>query len=92
MAAARPCSELCHHQIGHLQNMLLYGFPIDISKLPDSVRVHIEKANRPWLKPEERPSRRHDSVGFTPGQPGAPIARRCAQRFPLTVYDISASA
>lgn len=39
-------TSFANHQIGHLQNMLLYGFPIDISKLPDSVRVHIEKAKQ----------------------------------------------
>jgi enoyl-CoA hydratase/carnithine racemase len=37
-------TSFANHQIGHLQNMLLYGFPIDITKLPESVRVHIEKA------------------------------------------------
>jgi enoyl-CoA hydratase len=39
-------TSFANHQIGHLQNMLLYGFPIDISKLPDSVRVHIERARQ----------------------------------------------
>lgn len=33
-----------NHQIGHLQNMLLHGFPIDVSKLPESVRRHLEEA------------------------------------------------
>jgi enoyl-CoA hydratase len=39
MAAA-----FANHQIGHLQNMLLHGFPIDITKLPDSVRKGLEAA------------------------------------------------
>jgi len=39
-------TSFANHQIGHLQNMLLYGFPIDITKLPDSVRVHIERAKQ----------------------------------------------
>lgn len=33
-----------NHQIGHLQNMLLHGFPIDITRLPESVRRHLEAA------------------------------------------------
>jgi enoyl-CoA hydratase len=39
MAAA-----FANHQIGHLQNMLLHGFPIDITRLPDSVRKGLEAA------------------------------------------------
>ena len=37
-------SAFANHQIGHLQNMLLHGFPIDITKLPESVRKHLEEA------------------------------------------------
>jgi enoyl-CoA hydratase len=37
-------AAFANHQIGHLQNMLLYGFPIDITKLPESVRRHLEAA------------------------------------------------
>ena len=37
-------SAFANHQIGHLQNMLVHGFPIDITKLPDSVRKHLEAA------------------------------------------------
>ncbi len=37
-------SAFANHQIGHLQNMLLHGFPIDITKLPESVRKHLEVA------------------------------------------------
>jgi enoyl-CoA hydratase len=32
------------HQIGHLQNMVRYGFPIDISRLPQEIRERMEKA------------------------------------------------
>lgn len=32
------------HQLGHTQSMLLYGFPIDISRLHPSVRAQLEKA------------------------------------------------
>jgi enoyl-CoA hydratase len=32
------------HQIGHMQNMLVHGFPIDISKLHPPVREALEKA------------------------------------------------
>lgn len=32
------------HQIGHLQAMLVHGFPIDISRLHPSVRAQLEKA------------------------------------------------
>jgi enoyl-CoA hydratase len=39
MAAA-----FANHQIGHLQNMLLHGFPIDVTKLPEAVRKHLEAA------------------------------------------------
>jgi enoyl-CoA hydratase len=31
-----------NHQIGHTQNMLRYGFPVSIEKLPESVRKHLE--------------------------------------------------
>lgn len=34
-------TAFANHQIGHLQNMLLHGFPIDISRLPETVRVHL---------------------------------------------------
>jgi enoyl-CoA hydratase len=34
-------AAFANHQIGHLQNMLVHGFPIDISRLPESVRVHL---------------------------------------------------
>ena len=37
-------AAFANHQIGHLQNMLLHGFPIDITKLPESVRKHLEAA------------------------------------------------
>lgn len=37
-------TAFANHQIGHLQNMLLHGFPIDITKLPESVRRHLEEA------------------------------------------------
>lgn len=37
-------SAFANHQIGHLQNMLRYGFPIDITRLPESVRKHLEAA------------------------------------------------
>ena len=37
-------TSFANHQIGHLQNMLLHNFPIDISRLPDSVRVHLQEA------------------------------------------------
>jgi len=37
-------AAFANHQIGHLQNMLLHGFPIDITRLPESVRRHLEEA------------------------------------------------
>lgn len=37
-------ASFANHQIGHLQNMLLHGFPIDVSRLPESVRVHLKKS------------------------------------------------
>ena len=37
-------SAFANHQIGHLQNMLLHGFPIDITTLPETVRRHLEAA------------------------------------------------
>lgn len=48
-----------HHQIGHLQNMLLYGFPINIERLPDSVRQHLERVlseSKGAILPGMRPS------------------------------------
>jgi enoyl-CoA hydratase len=36
-------ASFANHQIGHLQNMLLHGFPIDVSRLPESVRVHLKR-------------------------------------------------
>ena len=41
-------TSFANHQIGHLQNMLLHNFPIDISRLPDSVRVNLEQALKVW--------------------------------------------
>lgn len=35
-------ASFANHQIGHMQNMLVHGFPIDISRLPESVRVHVK--------------------------------------------------
>jgi enoyl-CoA hydratase len=35
-------TAFANHQIGHLQNMIRYGFPIDVTKLPDSVRGQLE--------------------------------------------------
>jgi enoyl-CoA hydratase len=37
-------TSFANHQIGHLQNMLLHNFPIDISRLPDNVRLHLQEA------------------------------------------------
>lgn len=37
-------AAFANHQIGHLQNMLVHGFPIDISRLPESVRSRLEHA------------------------------------------------
>jgi enoyl-CoA hydratase len=37
-------TSFANHQIGHMQNMLQYGYPIDISRLPDSVRLKLEQA------------------------------------------------
>lgn len=37
-------ATFANHQIGHLQNMLVHGFPIDISRLPESVRTHLLKS------------------------------------------------
>ena len=39
-------AAFANHQIGHLQNMLLHGFPIDITRLPESVRRHLEAARQ----------------------------------------------
>jgi enoyl-CoA hydratase len=41
-------TSFANHQIGHLQNMLLHNFPIDISRLPESVRVNLEQALKAW--------------------------------------------
>jgi enoyl-CoA hydratase len=41
-------TSFANHQIGHLQNMLLHNFPIDISRLPESVRVNLERALKVW--------------------------------------------
>ncbi|TAK99737.1 MAG: enoyl-CoA hydratase [Rhodospirillaceae bacterium] len=41
-------TAFANHQIGHLQNMLLHGFPIDTSRLPDSVRLNLERAVKNW--------------------------------------------
>jgi len=37
-------ASFANHQIGHLQNMLLHNFPIDVSRLPDSVRLRLQEA------------------------------------------------
>ena len=37
-------AAFANHQIGHLQNMLLHGFPIDLARLPETVRRHLEAA------------------------------------------------
>ena len=37
-------TAFANHQIGHLQNMVRYGFPIDVTKLPESVRRHLDAA------------------------------------------------
>ncbi len=42
--AAAMKTAFANHQIGHLQNMLVHSFPIDITKLPASVRKHLEAA------------------------------------------------
>jgi enoyl-CoA hydratase len=36
-------AAFANHQIGHLQNMLVHGFPIDIGRLPESVRAHLRQ-------------------------------------------------
>ncbi len=41
---AAMAAAFANHQIGHLQNMLMHGFPIDITRLPDSVRKGLEAA------------------------------------------------
>jgi len=41
-------ASFANHQIGHLQNMLLHNFPIDISRLPESVRANLERAVEGW--------------------------------------------
>lgn len=37
-------AAFANHQIGHLQNMLLHGFPIDVTRLPETVRRGLETA------------------------------------------------
>jgi enoyl-CoA hydratase len=37
-------TAFANHQIGHLQNMLVHGFPIDITRLPDNIRLRLEEA------------------------------------------------
>jgi enoyl-CoA hydratase len=37
-------AAFCLHQVGHLQSMLVHGFPIDISRLHPSVRAQLERA------------------------------------------------
>lgn len=37
-------TAFANHQIGHLQNMLIHGFPIDITRLPDNIRRRLEDA------------------------------------------------
>ena len=39
-------AAFANHQLGHLQNMLLHGFPIDVTRLPESVRRHLEAARQ----------------------------------------------
>ena len=34
-------TAFANHQIGHLQNMLVHGFPIDISRLPETMRARL---------------------------------------------------
>ena len=34
-------TAFANHQIGHLQNMLVHGFPIDISRLPEAMRARL---------------------------------------------------
>ncbi len=46
-------ASFANHQIGHMQNMLLHGFPIDISRLPESVRVHLEKRTKAPKSPAD---------------------------------------
>jgi enoyl-CoA hydratase len=41
---ATMASSLGNHQIGHLQNVIVHGFPIDISNLPDNLRQTLERA------------------------------------------------
>ncbi len=36
-------ASFANHQIGHLQNMLLHNFPIDITRLPEKIRANIEQ-------------------------------------------------
>lgn len=46
-------TSFANHQIGHLQNMLLHGWPIDVSKLPDSLRRNLEAARAQLDKPRD---------------------------------------
>ncbi|MDE2406049.1 MAG: enoyl-CoA hydratase [Sphingomonadales bacterium] len=39
-------AAFANHQVGHLQNMLVHGFPIDVSRLPENVRRRLEHARR----------------------------------------------
>ena len=48
-------TSFANHQIGHLQNMLLHGWPIDISKLPDGLRRNLEVARAQLDKPRDKP-------------------------------------
>jgi enoyl-CoA hydratase len=36
-------ASFANHQIGHLQNMLLHNFPIDVTRLPEKIRANIEQ-------------------------------------------------
>lgn len=50
-------AAFANHQIGHLQNMLVHGFPIDISRLPETVRMHLLEMVKA-MKNEESDKRR----------------------------------
>jgi enoyl-CoA hydratase len=53
-------TSFANHQIGHLQNMLLHNFPIDISRLPENVRLNLQRAI------QERKDRAGRQDGSTP--------------------------
>ena len=36
-------ASFANHQIGHLQNMLLHNFPIDITRLPENIRANLQQ-------------------------------------------------